>query len=80
MYLRKDKLAFAVDPGAEEVNDDDDDETYGDPCRVVDRFIPEINQDSGRAEFGGEDDCPVVPIIPALRFWSAQVSSVNAAS
>ena len=78
---REDELAFAVGPCAEEVDDHDDDETHRYPCRIVDRLVPEVNQDRGGAEFGGQNDRPVVPVVPALqsRGWlSAQAGGGGA--
>ena len=57
--LREDKLALAIGTGTEQVDDNHDDETYGYPCSVVDRLIPEVNEDGGSAELGGENDRPV---------------------
>ena len=65
--LRKDKLALAIGTCTEQVDDNHDDETYGYPCSVVDRLIPEVNEDSGSAELGGENDRPVVPVVPTMQ-------------
>ena len=63
---REDELALAVGPCAEEVDDHNDGETHRYPCRIVDRLVPEVNQDRGSAKFGGQNDRPVVPVIPTL--------------
>jgi hypothetical protein len=57
------ELAFTVDTGTKEVDDDDDNETERDPESVVYRFVPEVNENGSGREFGRHDDDPVVLIV-----------------
>jgi hypothetical protein len=58
------ELALGVSTGTEEVDDDDNDETHGDPNTVGDSLVPVVDQNGGGGKLGGENDGPVVPIVP----------------
>lgn len=68
------EFGFTVGTGTEEVDKDDDEETDGDPDTIVDFGGPVVDQDGSGGKFGGENDGPVVPVVPApglsaSRFW-----------
>jgi len=73
-------LGFTVRACAEEVDRDHDEQAQGDPDTVVDLGGPEVDQDSGRGQFGWQDDRPIVPVIPAHREGEGLVDEPGAES
>jgi hypothetical protein len=62
----KPEFTLSVDTCAKHVDDDDNDEAEGDPQTIeLDAFGPVVDENGGGGELGGQDDRPVVPVVPA---------------
>lgn len=61
----KPEFGLAVCAGTENIDKDDDKETDRNPDTVVDSLVPQVDQDGRGRQLGGENDSPVVPVVPS---------------